>query len=721
MPPEAPSTKQRTIGALKVFFTFAVLVPVLLFGAAAWQDWRVLFSEAEQRTVKTAAILKQQAMATLQIYELIFRQVDAFVAARQLNPDPLELHAMLRSLDEDVEQTAAIFVVDRDGKVVGHSRTPPPLTVTALGRDYFTALRDKGEVVSIGEPIIGRLSGKPRFNISHRMIDAEGAFAGAVVISVEEIYFAEFHRTIQESANDVMTLARADGLILVRSPRLEAAAQSYSLPKFMAAVRASANHGVYRNQSNVDGVDRIYGYEKVGPYPLYAIFGLQVAGITQSWYGDLLVYGAITVPAVLLLLFAASVALRRARHEETVLQQLRAEIDQRTAAEVKREEAESALRQAQKMEAIGQLTGGIAHDFNNLLTVVAGNIDIVISRLEDADAVRRLEASLRAAERGQRLTQQLLTFARRRPMRTVSVNLRHRLAETAELVERTISRDIPLTCRLPPDLWDVEVDAEQLEVALLNLIVNARDAIADKGEITITASNVTLSPAEAAIDGLSGDYVALTVADTGQGIAPDILPRVFEPFFTTKSVGKGSGLGLAQVYGFAQESKGAVRIDSTPGNGTTVTLLLPRATVPAVLAPGMSAPLGEPRPAGRVLVVEDDLAVADVAVGSLERLGYMTVAVDRAAKALDLLDRGERFDLIFSDIMMPEMSGMELAEEIAQQHPEIPVLLTTGYNNMQTEMAGQHRDILIKPYSLDTLKRAITRCRAREAGSAVSR
>ncbi len=150
-----------------------------------------------------------------------------------------------------------------------------------------------------------------------------------------------------------------------------------------------------------------------------------------------------------------------------------------------------------------------------------------------------------------------------------------------------------------------------------------------------------------------------------------------------------------------------------------MTLLLPRATVPAVLAPGMSAPLGEPRPAGRVLVIEDDLAVADVAVGSLERLGYMTVAVDRAAKALELLYRGERFDLIFSDIMMPEMSGMELAEEIARQHPGIPVLLTTGYNNMQT--AGQHRDILIKPYSLDTLKRAITRCRAREAGSAPNR
>jgi signal transduction histidine kinase len=246
------------------------------------------------------------------------------------------------------------------------------------------------------------------------------------------------------------------------------------------------------------------------------------------------------------------------------------------------------LRQAQKMEALGQLTGGIAHDFNNLLTVVAGNIDLVISRLKEPEIVRRLEASLRAAERGQRLTQQLLTFARRRPMRSISVNLRHRLAETVELVESTISRDIPLVTTLQADLWDVEVDAEQLEVALLNLIVNARDAITEKGEIGIAARNVTLPLPDENIDGLTGDFVALGIRDSGTGIAPEILPRVFEPFFTTKSVGKGSGLGLAQVYGFARESKGAVRIDSAPGRGTTVTLYLPRAAIPASLPAGMA-------------------------------------------------------------------------------------------------------------------------------------
>ncbi len=716
VPTNLLSTKQRTIGALKALFTIAVLVPIVLFAAAVWQDRRVLVEEAEQRTIKTATILQQQAMATLQVYELIFRQVQTFITTAQGNPDPWELYLLLRGLDDNVGQVDAVFVVDRDGKVIGHSRSPPPLSVTAGDRDYFVALRDKGETTSIGQPIIGRLSGEERLNISHRLEDANGDFAGAVVVSVDESYFAAFHRTIRESANDVMTLLRADGLILVRSPRLGADPKSIALPKFLAAI-AEADSGVYRNESSVDGVDRIYAFHKVRPYPLFVAFGFATASINRSWFEHLLLHGAITVPAVLLLLFAAGIALRRARHEEAMLKQLRVEIDQRAAAEAKRAEAESALRQAQKMEALGQLTGGIAHDFNNLLTVVAGNIDLVISRLDDADVIRRLEASLRATERGQRLTQQLLTFARRRPMRSVSVNLRHRLAETVELVERTISRDIPLVTRLQRDLWDVEVDAEQLEVALLNLIVNARDAIADKGEIGIIAANVTLPLPEGDIEGLVGDFVALGITDTGTGIAADILPRVFEPFFTTKSVGKGSGLGLAQVYGFAHESKGAVRIDSVPGRGTTVTLYLPRASVAAAPHADVTAESDAPAAAGRILVVEDDPAVADVAVGSLQKLGYATVAVDRASKAIELLGGGERFDLVFSDIVMPEMSGIELADRLVRLHGEVAILLTTGYSSLPAGAGDHGHELLIKPYGLETLKQAIERCLARRGGT----
>jgi two-component system, NtrC family, sensor kinase len=717
VPSDLLSTKQRTIGALRAIFTIAVLVPIVLFAAAVWQDRRILVEQAEQRTIKTATILQQQAMATVQIYELIFRQVQAYMGATHGHPDPSALYELLRGLDDNVGQVDAVFVTDDTGKVIGHSRAPPPLSVAASDRDYFIALHERGEKTFIGAPVTGRLSGEERLNIAERLEDANGDFSGAVVVSVDEAYFAAFHRTIRESTNDVMALIRGDGLVLVRSPRLSAEPRAYVLPEFLAAT-ATADSGLYRNRSAVDGIDRIYAFRKVGNYPLYVLFGLETASVNRSWYEHLALYVAITIPAVLLLIVAAGIALRRARQEEAMLKQLRVEIDQRAAAEDRRAEAETALRQAQKMEALGQLTGGIAHDFNNLLTVVAGNIDLVISRLGDPEIVRRLEASLRAAERGQRLTQQLLTFARRRPMRSVSVNLHHRLAETVELVESTISRDIPLVTTVEPDLWDVQVDAEQLEVALLNLIVNARDAITEKGEIGITARNVRLPLLGENIDGLSGDFVALGISDSGSGIAPEILSRVFEPFFTTKSVGKGSGLGLAQVYGFARESKGAVRIDSAPGRGTIVTLYLPRATTPATLPVGMTEMTGAPAAAGRILVVEDDQAVADVTVGSLQKLGYATVAVDRAGKAIELLGGGERFDLVLSDIVMPEMNGIELADIVARLYGDIAVLLTTGDATLPAAAGDPSRVILVKPYGLETLKQAIESCLAAQAEAA---
>jgi two-component system NtrC family sensor kinase len=717
VPTDLLSIKQRTIGALKAIFTIAVLVPIVLFAAAAWQDRRILVGQAEQRTIKTAAILQQQAMATVQIYELIFREVQAYMTATREHPDPRELHQLLRGLDDNVGQVDAVFVIDQTGKVLGHSRAPPPLSIVTDDRDYFTALRDQGEKTFIGAPVTGRLSGEERLNISQRLVNGNGEFAGAVVVSADEAYFAAFHRTIRESANDVMALVRGDGLVLVRSPRLSADPQARVLPELLAAT-ATADSGLYHSHSSPDGIERIYAFSKVGTYPLYVVFGLEAASINRAWYEHLGLYAAITIPAVLLLLIAAGIALRRAHQEEAMLKQLRVEIDQRAAAEERRAEAETALRQAQKMEALGQLTGGIAHDFNNLLTVVAGNIDLVISRLDEPEIVRRLEASLRAAERGQRLTQQLLTFARRRPMRSVSVNLRHRLAETVELVESTISRDIPLVTTLQAELWDVEVDAEQLEVALLNLIVNARDAITEKGEIGITARNVILPLPNENVDGLKGEFVALGISDSGSGIAPEILPRVFEPFFTTKSVGKGSGLGLAQVYGFARESKGAVQIDSAPGRGTTVTLYLPRATVPAKLPVGMSDTLEAPMKGGRILLVEDDQAVADVTVASLQKLGYATIAVDRAGKAIELLGGGERFDLVLSDIVMPEMNGVELADILARLHGGIAVLLTTGDTTLPAVAGDPRRAILVKPYSLETLKQAIERCLAARAGAA---
>ena len=702
------TSSKRTVGALRVLLGAAVIVPALLAGVAAWQTRKVLIEQAEQRAVKTVSILQQHAISTFEIYELVFSRVADFLRSRRDPVDPKELHLFLQRLDLDVGSVEAVFVVDAAGRVVGHSRFGPPLAVEAGDRDYFVGIKNGAARTFVAEPVIGRLSGERRINIAHRLESEAGSFAGVVVISIDQDYFKKFYDALREVPGDMINIVRADGLILVRSPPPPGGDNHYRPGEYRPAMDPDIQ-GAYHKVSSMDGTDRIYSSRRIAGYPVFVSFGLQVGSVTSEWRDLVMTYAGVALPVTLLLVFATWTAFRRARQEEIAYAQLSSEIAQRTAAEAKREEAEGALRQAQKMEALGQLTGGIAHDFNNLLTVIAGNIDLVLRKLEDAALIRRLEASLRATERGQTLTQQLLAFARRRPLRTVAVALPERLSEMTAFIGQTLGSAIAIKVEMPPDLWPIQVDDEQLQVAVLNLIVNARDAMPRGGEIRIGAQNVRMPSAERDHGDLAGDFVALAIADDGEGIPADVLPRVFEPFFTTKSIGRGSGLGLAQVYSFAKQSNGLVEIDSVRGRGTTVTLYLPRALTPAVpREPAAVAP--RPRAAGpvrRVLVVEDEHEVAGVAQGYLHELGFETVVVDRAAHALDLLARDSRFDLVFSDIIMPDgMSGIDLARRLERLFPNLPVLLTTGYAGEQWGVAP---DVLRKPYNARALKEAIER------------
>lgn len=391
----------RTVGVLKALMVAAVLVPALLVGLAALQSWTVLLEEAEQRTEKTAAILQQHAAATLEIYTLVFSRVQDYLRSRD-TAAAVELHLFLQRLDDDVGQIEAVFLADADGNLTAHSRFAPPFTVNVGDRDYFGMLRD-GERLAIGEPIIGRLSGERRINIARRLEGSGGAFAGIVAISVSESYFSAYFRTLQEDPRDVLNIVRQDGRILVRTPAPPDGQSDYR-PGAFRPLLTNEDRGVYRKVASLDGIERIYAYRRVFGYPLFVSFGLQTAAVVQQWRAQVIAYATIAVPAALLLLLATWIALKRARQEEAAFVRLRQEIEQRTVAETAREDAEKALRHAQKMEALGQLTGGIAHDFNNLLTVIAGNIDLVLKRLDEPTLMRRLQASLRATERGQKLT-----------------------------------------------------------------------------------------------------------------------------------------------------------------------------------------------------------------------------------------------------------------------------------------------------------------------------
>ncbi len=359
-------------------------------------------------------------------------------------------------------------------------------------------------------------------------------------------------------------------------------------------------------------------------------------------------------------------------------------------------EAEAHLRQAQKIEAVGQLTRGVAHDFNNLLMVISGGLSMIDRPGAEERRRRIIEGMRQAADRGASLSRQLLAFSRRQPLKAEPVDLRLQIDGMRDLLDRALRGDVHVRTDLAADLWPIQVDAGELELVLLNLCVNSRDAMPEGGTISIVAQNV------AAASGAK-DFVRLTVSDTGVGMSPDVLARVFEPFFTTKELGKGSGLGLPQVYGFAEQSGGSVRVDSVPGRGTDVTLLLPRTeATPAasthLIAQNLEA-LRSPS-AEAVLLVEDDDEVAALVTEMLRELGYMVTRAASSESALGALANGRHVDLVFSDIMMPgAMDGMELAQEIRRRRPGMPVLLTSGYAEAAIgEAAAQGISVLAKPY-----------------------
>ena len=393
-----------------------------------------------------------------------------------------------------------------------------------------------------------------------------------------------------------------------------------------------------------------------------------------------------------------------------VLEQRVAERSRQLEAEIaEREKAQETLREAQKLEAIGRMAGGIAHDFNNLLTVVQGNAEILADGPLSEDDLHCVKAIDRAAERGSRLVRQILTFSRRQPVKTDVIDLRQKSEELSEMLGRAVRGDVRLIVSLDEDLWPVECDIAELEIALMNLCVNARDAMPKGGLVRVEGRNSTLETPAGHSNGLNGDFVALSVTDTGTGIAPEDIKKVFEPFFTTKDIGKGTGLGLSQVYGFAQQSGGMATIDSKPGEGTSVTLYLPRAKHEAV-TDTVTGRQTVGRATGDILVVEDDDDVAAVAKNMLKLIGYHADHVRDGATALALLLSGQRFDAVFSDIIMPGgMSGLDLARKVRQHFPGLPILLSSGYARATGEVYREGFDIIAKPYSADSLADALRR------------
>ena len=565
-------------------------MPLLLLAIAAWQNFRLVRSQAEERVMIEVGELREHALNTIKTYAIVLAWIDARM--RGLDWDRIEHDEELRRFLSDLDtlpQIDEVWMADAAGHPRVSGRPSPVSVIDVSDRDCFAAEQQRDVGIFVGHEQTGALAHVPEFDICERRSTADRAFDGIIVVSARSAYFGEFYRTVSEDQHFAASLVRSDGSLLVRYPTLPAPSRLARSSPFMQAIASNPDRGLFWGRGETDGIERFYGYQRIEGYPLYVAYGIPKNDVLASWLANLFNYSLFAVPASLALFGMTLLAVRQIqRHTitswrwRTTARRLRREMNRRTLAEAE-------LRQAQKMEALGQLTGGVAHDFNNLLTVLQGSLEMLSGRQQSAQLQARVDTALRTVERGERLTEQLLAFARRQPLTRATIDLNAQLRRMTELLARTVGSSIAIHTDLAPDLWPVDADVTQLELAVINLAINARDAMPGGGELRIRTFNRAVPPEGAPEQPEKvGDFVGLEISDNGHGMPPEVMARAFEPFFTTKEAGKGTGLGLSMVYGFARQSGGSASIRSEAGRGTAVTLLLPRG-LPAREAEGAGA------------------------------------------------------------------------------------------------------------------------------------
>jgi len=687
----ARSAARDAIRPLQVLLAAAIAAPILLFTGAAWLNYRSSFADAQEGIRRLVDVASQQAQTVFQTNAFAADRIADHTATMswdQIAQSP-ELGQFLKQIKASLPQATAIRMVAPNGRIVASDGVPAG-SVAAEPQPDFRVDRQGTETLLISQVTRNKLDGQFEFIVARPKPDRAQP-GGLIEFVMNPDYFTKFYAALAEERDSRTSLVRDDGVLLARDPPPDGPLRLAADTPLMRAIHGDPVFGSFAGNADSEGTERMFAYERVGDFPIYVVASKDWSAIVAAWarlMGSHLIYG---VPVTLSLIAATMIALRRTRQmaEETE----------------RRADLEDQYRQAQKMEAIGQLTGGVAHDFNNLLTVVLGSLE-QLERLVPADPARRLiQAAMRGAERGARLTQSLLSFARRQSLRPETVNLNRVIKDFGDLLRGAAGDHVQVQFLLSPTVDPCRVDPAQFQAALLNLVVNARDAMPESGgRVSIETDSVTL---DSAIGVAPGRYVRVTVNDTGRGMPPEVVERAFEPFYTTKEVGKGSGLGLSQVYGFVKQSGGHIELSSEPGVGTTVRLCLPRADeLPAENAEASVRTAAAK--AETVLVVEDDAELRAMVADNLRALGYRVLTAANAPAALAVAEREPRLDLLFSDYSMPfGMLGDELARRARRIKPGLKVLLTSGYAVAAPEIAGTDTNLLQKPYRLDELARAI--------------
>jgi signal transduction histidine kinase/ActR/RegA family two-component response regulator len=672
------------IRLLHVMAAAALLLPLLLFCFASWASYRSTQELADERIARALDVMQEEALKTFQSMTLALDTIETVLGDRsadEIRADEQRLHEQLRQIQRALPDVQSIWIFGPDGRPQVITREYPAPSLSYADEDYFREPRDGAPGIHIGAIHQSVSGGQPYFSFNRARRDRDGKFLGVIEMSLLPSDFVRFYSQLTNTPGMTFELLREDGTVLARSPPRSTPRRLDDASRFRRAIAASPAGGVFASRSRVDGRQRRFAYRKLPSLPLYVVAGVSAVETDREWMSGMALHLIFGVPATAFLFGAVVVVLQRTRR-------LYAEQD-------RREQAEATVRQTQRLDAVGRLTGGVAHDFNNLLTIILGNLSTIqriLDRSTDDASLNAAKAKLEraganamlGAKRAATLTQRLLAFARLHPLEPRPLDVNRLLNDFSSFLSRTIGETIALEVVGAAGLWLVSVDQAQLETALINLSVNARDAMPDGGKLTLETANVYVDDAYRRLnpDVELGQYVLISVTDTGAGMSRDTVEKAFEPFFTTKDAGHGTGLGLSQVYGFVRQSGGHAKIYSEVGEGTTVKIYLPRLVGDAPAQNAVEAAESAPAERGRgerILVVEDDAEVRAYIVEALRELGFEVSEAPDGKQALAVTE-GRDLDLLLTDVILPGINGRQLADAMTAQRPGLKVLFMTGYS-----------------------------------------
>jgi signal transduction histidine kinase/ActR/RegA family two-component response regulator len=693
----------------------AWLLPLLAFALIAALLYRQAFDHAALAVDRASRIAQEQALKLFETNAMLLQRMldlwgeasdDEFLARGE------DAHQRLKRMVADLPQVQGVYMNSAGARALNNSIAfPPPRDLDYSDREWYRVHRSSDVGAFFTEQLKSRVTGEPFFDMSLRRNRRDGSFGGTVHASLKPSYLTDFYAELAQAEPGLrFVVLRSDGKLIARYP--SPVPENASLPAddpVLALLRSSTAVVHSRGPWALDGVERLRVLRRLEPYSLWVVAAMSVSDVRAGWLRQVGWLALFAVPAMLTLVWLSRLALRRTREELDAARRL----DDETA---KRQRVEIALLQSQKLEALGRLTGGVAHDFNNLLMVVSNNLYILRHRRHDLADSAQLDAIERAVTTGSKLTRQLLSFSRRQALVPERVELGERLPALVDLLAPVLGKGIRISTRIEGDLPAIEVDPAELELALINLALNANDAMPGGGQLDIVARSASADEAPAS----GRRFAVVEVADTGSGIAPEIVDRVFEPFFTTKPVGKGTGLGLSQVQTMCQRAGGIARVASREGGGTTISMLFPALAADAAPAIGRNEAAAPRRLECRLLLVEDNDAVANASRDVLAAMGCEVERVASGERALaTLAERSGDFDIVLSDIEMPgALDGIALAERIHASYPRLPVLLMTGYAARLEQAVRQKIEVLPKPVSPRVLSDSIAKALA---GAATAR